>query len=254
MRHSVRADKDGEAWEDAATRPWDPPLSAAQGWDVAAAQADAVARVLRSHRAPPPTVVWSSPYVRCLQTAGVLLRRLGLPWSALRVNLGLGEAFDYWNTLRYVSDVDAADVTDADGRYSGLQRWFWQTKVAARDGRVRLKHRTSLQRQLEKYVVQRRAGAPKVPVHGRFAEFEGYWRLLPGTAAKTYARYARAASEVLTHQAGSSCAVVTHQAGFVALRQHLAGAARVGGIKLAAYCVLARDEASAPWRVVAEDM
>ena len=252
LRHSVRADKEGEAWADAETRTWDPPLSEAKGWAVAAEQVDTIARLLRSHGL---TTVWSSPYVRCLQTAGVLLRRLGLPWTALRVNLGLGEAFDYWNTLRYVSNVDAADVREEDGTYSGLKRWFWKHKAAAPDGRVRLQGRTSLQRQFEKYVLPRRGGGgPKVPVHGRFAEFEGLVRLLPGAAPKTYARYAQAASQVLTHQAGRSGAIVTHQAGFLALRQHLTGAASRGSIKLAAFCVLVRDDAKSPWRIVAEDV
>jgi broad specificity phosphatase PhoE len=80
MRHGPRLDEDPNAsWEDKNNRPYDPPLR-----DLTAPleQID----ILRSYNI---TVVVSSPFRRCLQTAGIICRALRI--SSLVIDYGFSE-------------------------------------------------------------------------------------------------------------------------------------------------------------------
>jgi len=78
-RHGERADVDPE-WERTAERPHDPPLT-----PMGRLQADATARVLVDERID---VVYSSPFLRCLETAAAVAKLRGL---RIRVEPGLAE-------------------------------------------------------------------------------------------------------------------------------------------------------------------
>ena len=86
MRHSVRMDDafgvenvPEVAWADKAARPWDPPICDHELPQHAAT-------LLRRHDF---RVVVSSPYRRCLQTAGIVARILKI--GAVHVDSRLGE-------------------------------------------------------------------------------------------------------------------------------------------------------------------
>ena len=85
MRHSIRLDKDGwdvapEAlWPDKKTRPYDPPIS---DFELPAT----AAKGLRQYRIK---AIVSSPFRRCLQTAGIVARTLGI--TTVHIDDRLGE-------------------------------------------------------------------------------------------------------------------------------------------------------------------
>lgn len=80
MRHSVRLDADPDAtWGDRETRPYDSPIVDSELPGAAAARLEALGL----------TAIASSPFRRCLETAGVVARALGI--GAVHVHFGLGE-------------------------------------------------------------------------------------------------------------------------------------------------------------------
>lgn len=80
MRHAPRLDDDSNAvWSDKSTRPYDTPIS---DFQLPLSQLD----LLKPYNI---TVVVSSPFRRCLQTAGVICRALRL--SSLVIDYGLSE-------------------------------------------------------------------------------------------------------------------------------------------------------------------
>ena len=87
MRHSTRLDKEGwkkapvEKWPDKDTRPYDPPII---DFDMPVKSA----LLLKEYRIG---VIVSSPFRRCLQTAGVVARTLGI--NTVNVDDRLGEWF-----------------------------------------------------------------------------------------------------------------------------------------------------------------
>lgn len=70
VRHGERSDDAIPGWEKTADRPWDPPLTK-KGFQ----QAYAVGRQLRSDGYKIDRVV-ASPFIRCLQTAGQIIKAL----------------------------------------------------------------------------------------------------------------------------------------------------------------------------------
>ncbi|CAE8631297.1 unnamed protein product, partial [Polarella glacialis] len=101
IRHTARADEMGATWkgaswfqsEDFKRYPYDPPLSD-EGLEEAGQVAERVSNFLG---ALPDSakihVVVSSPYLRCIQTAAAVCRRLGSSSVRLIVDLGLGEVY-----------------------------------------------------------------------------------------------------------------------------------------------------------------
>jgi broad specificity phosphatase PhoE len=79
-RHARRRDFDDPEWARRAPRPHDPPLSAA-GRRQARALADRLAGVGMAH-------LFSSPFLRCVETAAPIAERLGV---AIRIERGLSE-------------------------------------------------------------------------------------------------------------------------------------------------------------------
>lgn len=71
VRHASRLDFAHPAWSDSAPRPFDPPLSA-----LGHAQAERVAARLARE---PIRYLFSSPFLRCLETAAPIARRTGTP-------------------------------------------------------------------------------------------------------------------------------------------------------------------------------
>ena len=99
VRHGERSDVDPE-WEKTAARPHDPPLTA-----LGHVQAAAAATVLAGE---PIKAIFSSPFLRCMQTAAATAKALNLK---IRIEPGLSELL---NASWYSSDpVDEAMSDDA---------------------------------------------------------------------------------------------------------------------------------------------
>jgi broad specificity phosphatase PhoE len=79
-RHGRRRDFDDPRWAPGASRPYDPPLSA-EGRRQSRALADRLAGERVAH-------LFSSPFLRCVETAAPIAERLGL---AIKLELGLCE-------------------------------------------------------------------------------------------------------------------------------------------------------------------
>lgn len=98
IRHAERADQTGETWNgglwhespDFSMHPNDPPLSDA-GCQQAVAMADTIKYSLKSMQTGVQMIV-TSPYMRCVQTACTLARRLEGP-VRLMIDFGLAEMF-----------------------------------------------------------------------------------------------------------------------------------------------------------------
>ena len=83
MRHSVRLDSDGtKIWDDKDDRPYDTPII---DFDLPVQQA----ALVRHHNI---SIVVVSPFRRCLQTAGIICRELGI--ESITVDFGLSESVD----------------------------------------------------------------------------------------------------------------------------------------------------------------
>jgi hypothetical protein len=88
MRHSVRADsKAGAAWTDCDSRPFDPPIIDTELPKRAALE---LARALGGSEIRRAIRIVSSPFRRCLQTAGIVARALKV--ATVDVHFSLGEA------------------------------------------------------------------------------------------------------------------------------------------------------------------
>jgi len=113
IRHSVRLDgDDGAEWDDQAARPYDTPLS---DFELPRRQAAALRRFNFER-------IVSSPFRRCLQTAAVLARALGV--GVVEVDLELGEAMAHikkngWpsedHELTYLSEGGMRALLEAEG-------------------------------------------------------------------------------------------------------------------------------------------
>lgn len=93
VRHGERLDyvmRDaGQNWIPTSTRPWDPPLTE-RGIQQAKTLGDALPRILEGLELPPIAAVYSSPFLRCQQTAVGLTRRN----LNVKVELGLAESMN----------------------------------------------------------------------------------------------------------------------------------------------------------------
>ena len=229
-RHGVRADTLGIRWEDDTTRPWDPPL-ALEGWQ------DAWTRFVNLPSAiPKPEIIFSSPYLRCLQTASVILKTFKLPYSKLTVEKGLSESYDYFNSVRY---VDSPDII-ADGKYRPMAEWFYTIRCRMINTAGRpfwaLKKGTTLGKQMKSYVYDfwRDKSRPRIKEVGIFPSFEmpiAYSFLKKGRNA----RYIEAFERCIRYNVGlGDCrktslrppkvlAIVTHRAGVETLYEYLLG-------------------------------
>jgi broad specificity phosphatase PhoE len=88
MRHSVRADsKSGALWPDCSSRPYDPPIIDSELPQRAALE---LVRALGGSKIHREIRIVSSPFRRCLQTAGIVARALEV--ASVDVHLSLGEA------------------------------------------------------------------------------------------------------------------------------------------------------------------
>lgn len=79
-RHGLRQDFEDRKWAASAARPYDPPLSA-EGRRQARAIADRLAIESIEH-------LFSSPFLRCVETAAAVAERLGL---TIKLDVGLSE-------------------------------------------------------------------------------------------------------------------------------------------------------------------
>jgi len=113
IRHSVRLDgDDGAEWDDQAARPYDTPIS---DFELPRRQAEALRRFNFER-------IVSSPFRRCLQTAAVLARALGV--GVVEVDQELGEAMAHirkngWpsedHELTYLSEDGMRALLEAEG-------------------------------------------------------------------------------------------------------------------------------------------
>jgi len=108
MRHSARLDMLGDGfepplpWDDKVERPWDCPI-----WDF-----ELPARTAEALAPCGITVVYSSPFRRCLQTAGVVAASLGV--RAVTVHAGVGEVMEAARSC--TDEAAAAAQIDSGGK------------------------------------------------------------------------------------------------------------------------------------------
>ena len=89
VRHGERIDSVEKGWKKTAARPHDPPLTPA-GFE----QAAATGRALREHRLD---AIYTSPFLRCVQTATAIVEAMGPGAPPIHVEPGLGEwLFNRW--------------------------------------------------------------------------------------------------------------------------------------------------------------
>lgn len=117
MRHGVRVDiKDPDvSWSDKNDRPYDPPITDFQ-------LVEDTSELLREFRID---VIVSSPFRRCVQTAGVVARALGI--SNVVIEFGLSEVMNSVrntgvSSMTYLSDDEMASELGSDVAISEINR------------------------------------------------------------------------------------------------------------------------------------
>lgn len=226
IRHGIRADSVGVRWEDDIARPWDSPL-ALQGWQDAWTKF----RSLKGHFPElSPDLVFSSPYVRCLQTASIFLKVNNLTYARLVVDRGLSESYDFANSVRYVESPDII----VQGTYRPMKEWFYKVRrrIITAAGRPlwTLKQGTSLAKQMKSYVysIWSDKSSPRIQAIGEFPVFE-----MPVASSfvknPLKARYVQAFERCSNfsdkyHSKSELpvvAAIVTHRAGVESIFEHL---------------------------------
>jgi broad specificity phosphatase PhoE len=102
VRHGERKDyvmrDSGENWLATAQRPWDPPLTYPNGFDQAKDLGLYLAEFLEKHKLPPISAFYSSPFLRCRQTAHGIAQTYGYKNSSstvqVQIELGLAESIN----------------------------------------------------------------------------------------------------------------------------------------------------------------
>ena len=234
MRHSRRADKDGEHWPQRDVRTWDPPLSK-MGHALADSQSAKIANIMQNVE-----LIVSSPYLRCLQTAHKVRLAISAKSKCLCVDLALSELYDYWNSIRY---VDSPDITK-DGKYQNMSQWFYkfkrQTKTESAEINRLCAGETSIDEQLKKYVSDE---YDKVRICGEFPSFERYL-----TLPIINQRYCKCFEETVSRTDGNII-IITHMAGVTSIINQLFGRIKYY-IKPCDYFVIERqrDSAAEEWK------
>uniref|UniRef100_A0A061R113 Phosphoglycerate mutase-like protein n=1 Tax=Tetraselmis sp. GSL018 TaxID=582737 RepID=A0A061R113_9CHLO len=86
LRHGIRMDDVESQWLDSTETPWNPPLS-----DAGILQAKETAQTLSALGI---RRVICSPFLRCLETAALVMESLGLPHSACTIDCCVAEVMD----------------------------------------------------------------------------------------------------------------------------------------------------------------
>ncbi len=207
MRHSRRADKDGENWDQMSVRTWDPPLSR-MGRNLADSQALKISDIVRDVE-----MIISSPFLRCLQTAHSIRIATRATSECLTVDLGLSELYDYMNSIRY---VDSPDICQ-EGCYRNMSCWFFKFKRRMLVSSIpvnRLCGSTTILQQLQKYVGN---DYEDVKVVGKFPSFERYLTL-PFINSRYYDSFQNA-----TSRCDGNMIFVTHMSGVTSIINSLFG-------------------------------
>mmetsp|Transcript_30935 Transcript_30935/g.73419 ORF Transcript_30935/g.73419 Transcript_30935/m.73419 type:complete len:512 (+) Transcript_30935:48-1583(+) len=109
VRHGERIDSVEKGWKKTAARPHDPPLTPA-GFE----QAAATGRALRGHRLD---AIYTSPFLRCVQTATAIVEAMGPGAPPIHLEPGLGEwLFNRWfSTMPVDGEMATAALQQAHG-------------------------------------------------------------------------------------------------------------------------------------------
>lgn len=109
VRHGERIDAVEKGWKKTAARPHDPPLTPT-GFE----QAAATGRTLREHRLD---AIYTSPFLRCVQTATAIVEAMGPGAPPIHVEPGLGEwLFNRWFSTQPVDgEMATAALQQAHG-------------------------------------------------------------------------------------------------------------------------------------------
>lgn len=112
VRHGERIDAVEKGWKKTAARPHDPPLTPT-GFE----QAAATGRALREHRLD---AIYTSPFLRCVQTATAIVEAMGPGAPPIHVEPGLGEwLFNRWFSTQPVDgEMATAALQQAHRRKS----------------------------------------------------------------------------------------------------------------------------------------
>ena len=122
VRHGERIDSVEKEWKKTAARPHDPPLTPA-GFE----QAAATGRALRDHRLD---AIYTSPFLRCVQTAKAIVEALGPDAPRIYIEPGLGEwLFTRWFSSQPVDSAMAAAALQ-QAHHTGSRPWGTRTTAA----------------------------------------------------------------------------------------------------------------------------
>ena len=133
VRHSVRLDTavEGAEWEDSKTRPYDTPISDRELVKVAAD------RIIECNSKNFPTVVFCSPFRRCIQTACTLVKQFSALNPAFKVVLvienRLGEVMSQIRSFLKHGDVRpfsycSVDEVHMEAAKAGIEEFVWFTE------------------------------------------------------------------------------------------------------------------------------
>lgn len=208
MRHSRRADKDGQKWDEMHVRTWDPPLSD-QGIKLLHDTLPVLPEILGSIKK-----VITSPFLRCVQTADAVRKTFGLQPESLEVNMSLSELYDYFNSVRY---VDSPDIW-RDGAYVNMSEWFFKYKHMNIDQGVNHLLETTTMKEILRKRVDNVFVDHKVCVEGNFPDFERYLPL-PFLITPRFCEVFRNA----TDDHDENLVFVTHMSGVISIINNLFG-------------------------------
>lgn len=258
MRHGLRADTAGETWQHKNIRPWDAPL-ARKGWTQVMKVGDHLSSVISK-----PDVIFSSPYIRCLQTASLVLKSFGLSYDRLAIDRGLSESYDWFNAVRYVNSEDIV----SNGRYRNMGDWFFCCRQLTDDYLLMKKWKLvpclSMQQIIRSGVYDElnEANSKRVNIkeYGEFPNYEmtvniGYndgVRIRRERYVNALTRCLGILQKVKARKQNKVIMVVTHMAGVGVLYEHLLKTTPAA-ISTAGYFVV-QQENGGPFRLVKEQM
>lgn len=254
LRHGQREDYValgegwGEAWVEAAPRPWDPALAEC-GKRQALAAAQRLRKELEKAGLPLPTAIYCSPLIRCVETAHIAAAEFGV--EELFVEQGLAESIcESWMRQFAVPGASSewgGGATDADGKLLPVDQG--QVRKEALEGVSVL-----LRSAAELKATGGPAAARVAPWHESLLMLsrEYRWGAFE-PEQEVSARMLATVTERVAKRPGETLVFVSHggptQKGFKAL----SGARPSGEGGMTALSVLVQDDEDGRWRALVEN-
>src|SRR5690242_17193915 len=102
IRHGERVDDVQPLWAKSAERPFDPPLT-----QEGHRQAQETSKKIQNHLKEAPVILFSSPFLRCLETSAHIAKSLNIP---IHIEFGLSE----WLKLGWFSSLPTFPLQSGD--------------------------------------------------------------------------------------------------------------------------------------------